>query len=146
MSRLIGLALLLVFPAFSLAAEDEALKKELERFKGPWIMESIEENGVKQSGEDIGDNRLMFTDDKYVQQFMKMVVEEGSIKLDPSKKPATIDLVIASGQDKGKTQLGIYEFSGDVLKICTSRPGNATRPMEFDGKKFIVFTLKREKK
>jgi uncharacterized protein (TIGR03067 family) len=127
------------------AADAPEAAKELERFKGTWILVSVEENGVKHSGDDIGDNRLTFEGDKYVQYFQKMAVEEGSIKLDPSKKPPTIDLVITSGRDKGKTQLGIYEFREDVLRVCTSRPGEAARPTEFDGKKYIIFTLKREK-
>ncbi len=128
------------------AFDDPAVQKELEKFQGNWIIESIEEKGRKLTGDEIGDNRLTFTGDKYVHRFNKETVEEGSIKLDLSKKPSHIDIVITSGQDKGKTQLGIYEFTDDSLRICTSRPGEKERPAEFDGKKHIIFVLKREKK
>ncbi|MCS6976209.1 MAG: TIGR03067 domain-containing protein [Gemmatales bacterium] len=127
-------------------ADDQAVQKELEKFQGHWIIESVEEKGRKLSSEEIGDNRLTFTRDKYVQTFNKQMVEEGSIKLDLSRKPAWIDLVITSGSDKGKTQLGIYEFVGETLRICTARPGEGERPASFDGQKHIIFTLKRDKK
>lgn len=125
---------------------DDDLDPELQKFQGAWIIESIEEKGRKLSGNDIGDNRLTIKRDRYVQTFNKEVVEEGSLKLDASVTPAKIDLVIVSGPDKGKTQVGIYEFQGDVLRICTARPGEADRPKEFDGTRHIIFTLKRDKK
>jgi uncharacterized protein (TIGR03067 family) len=57
---------------------------------------------------------------------------------DSSKSPKTIDYV-----SKGKTQLGIYEFEGDVLKVCVSAPGSP-RPAEFksipgDGRTLTVW-------
>lgn len=35
-----------------------------------------------------------------------------------------------TGPNQGKTQYGIYEFEGEVLKICISAPG-AARPTQF---------------
>ena len=49
---------------------------------------------------------------------------------DSSKSPKTIDYVNTAGSNKGKTQYGIYEFEGDLLKICVSAPG-AARPTQF---------------
>jgi uncharacterized protein (TIGR03067 family) len=49
---------------------------------------------------------------------------------DSSQSPKTIDYLNTAGSNKGKTQHGIYEFDGDLLKICVSAPG-AVRPTEF---------------
>jgi uncharacterized protein (TIGR03067 family) len=49
---------------------------------------------------------------------------------DSSQSPKTIDYLNTAGSNKGKTQHGIYEFDGDLLKICVSAPG-AARPTEF---------------
>jgi uncharacterized protein (TIGR03067 family) len=50
---------------------------------------------------------------------------------DGSKSPGAIDYVNLHGSNKGKSQKGIYELSGDVLKFCVAAPG-AERPSEFE--------------
>ena len=51
--------------------------------------------------------------------------------IDPSQSPPAIDYVNLAGPNKGKRQFGIYEFQGDLLKICMAPPGRA-RPEKFD--------------
>jgi uncharacterized protein (TIGR03067 family) len=50
---------------------------------------------------------------------------------DASKSPKSIDYLNTGGSNKGKTQYGIYEFEGDLLKVCVSAPGDA-RPAQFE--------------
>ena len=50
---------------------------------------------------------------------------------DLSQSPKAIDYLNLAGSNKGKTQLGIYERDGDVLKYCIAPPGGA-RPAEFE--------------
>ncbi len=50
---------------------------------------------------------------------------------DSSKSPKTIDYLNTAGSNAGKSQLGIYELEGDLLKICVSAPG-AARPAQFE--------------
>ncbi len=62
---------------------------------------------------------------------------------DPSKSPKTIDYVNQFGANKGKSQEGIYEFEGDILKFCVAPPGKP-RPREFascrgDGRSFTTW-------
>jgi uncharacterized protein (TIGR03067 family) len=77
---------------------------------------------------------------------------EGTIKLDPAKKPKQIDYKIEKSTSeawKGVTSRGIYELDGDTLKVCRTWPDNDTRPTEFAaGKdsKLILSEFKREKK
>jgi uncharacterized protein (TIGR03067 family) len=62
---------------------------------------------------------------------------------DASKAPKTIDYVNTAGTNKGKSQQGIYEFEGELLKICVAAPGKP-RPIQFqsdrgDGRTFTVW-------
>ena len=49
---------------------------------------------------------------------------------DPAASPKAIDYVNTAGLNKGKTQYGIYEFEGDLLRVCMAAPG-AARPTKF---------------
>lgn len=70
-------------------------------------------------------------------------------KIDPAKKPATVDLTPLDGKHKGVTSPGIYELKGDVLRWCQSDDEKAKdRPKEFkspDKSAIYLFTLKRAK-
>ncbi len=62
---------------------------------------------------------------------------------DASKSPKTIDYVNLAGVNKGKSQKGIYDLEGDILKFCVAPPGKA-RPAEFasnrgDGRSFTAW-------
>jgi uncharacterized protein (TIGR03067 family) len=62
---------------------------------------------------------------------------------DSSRVPKTIDYVNLAGTNEGKTQLGIFEFAGDELRVCMAAPGDP-RPEEFvsapgDGRAFTVW-------
>ena len=68
---------------------------------------------------------------------------DAEFTLDASQTPSHIDYVNRSGKNKGKAQAGIYELSGDALRICTAAPGG-TRPAEFastkgDGRSYTVW-------
>jgi uncharacterized protein (TIGR03067 family) len=52
-------------------------------------------------------------------------------KLDPTKNPKAIDMTPLGGVDEGRRLLGIYELSGDNLKLCWTEKGE--RPKEFKG-------------
>ena len=75
--------------------------------------------------------------------------ETGTLKLDPDKKPKTIDFDITSGKDKGKKQLGIYKLEDDSFTLCIGFPGETERPAKFEsekGSKTALAVMKREKK
>lgn len=54
--------------------------------------------------------------------------ERGTMKVDASAKPMTIDLVISEGTSAGKTQLGVFEVSGDTVQLALAEPGATSRP------------------
>ena len=88
----------------------------------------------------------MIKDDKFT-MMQENVTYAGTFKVDPSKKPHTIDITFTDGPEKGTTSLGIFEVDGDTYKLCLSQKG-PTRPTEFvakPGTGFVLEVLKREK-
>ncbi|MGH7616466.1 MAG: TIGR03067 domain-containing protein, partial [Gemmatimonadaceae bacterium] len=59
---------------------------------------------------------------------------DATFTLDATHSPKHIDYVNRSGTNTGKKQAGIYDISGDTLRICMAPPGDA-RPTAFESKK-----------
>jgi uncharacterized protein (TIGR03067 family) len=118
--------------------------KELKSLTGTWMAVSGEENGKEISKDDAKAFELTIKDGKYTLKIMGKEQEQGTITVDPEKKPKTIDIDITSGDDKGKSQKGIYELDGDTLKVCVARP-EEERPKELAGKAASLWVFKRAK-
>jgi len=137
--------------AVASAQEKGDADKDLKRFQGSWTVVKWEEKGKPLAEEKLKklDVKLVVKGDKYEERVDGKLEEEGKLKLDPSKKPAAIDLSIASGKDKGKNQRGIYELKGDTLRFRFARPGDERRPTTFTTKEDEeggVMTFRRDKK
>jgi uncharacterized protein (TIGR03067 family) len=117
--------------ALALAARPSAddAKKELDKFQGTWMFVSIEANGMPVPEEAFKDIRLTYKDGSYTFK-QGEDVREGTVKIDPTKKPKAIDRTAKNGPNAGKTFKGIYEFDGETLKCCWAVPGGE-RPKEF---------------
>ena len=109
-------------------AKDDAVKKDMEALQGKWQIVSLERDG--KSTDVAKDAVRVIKDDKYTVTPRPGVTIEGTFKIDPSAKPKTIDVTPTTGDNKGKTSLGIYEIDGDALKICWA-PSGKDRPTEF---------------
>ena len=117
-----ALSLMFVMPGQS--AQDDT-KKELEKLQGRWAIATFNGQDVPAEAQAF----LVFTGDKYEQWNNGSVDERGTIKIDPKTKPMSIDLIIAEGNDAGKTQPGVYELTDSTtLSIGLTAPGNTTRP------------------
>jgi uncharacterized protein (TIGR03067 family) len=111
---------------------DDVVKTELKAMAGTWRPDSIQTDGKEAPG-DVLHNVVMHRDEsgKTVIRRGDMVVLEAMVKkLDPFKKPKTIDTEQTVGEHKGKIILGIYEIDGDALRVCVAPPGKE-RPAEF---------------
>jgi uncharacterized protein (TIGR03067 family) len=155
--RLFGVAVLAIVSLFAAVrsqaadgeSKEEAVAKELQAFKGTWRLSSKEVDGKKFSDEEIKD--VIATNDGSGNVSVRRgdkVFNEGTVKLDPTKKPKTIDVTFTEGERKGQAVLGIYEIESDAFRVCVSRPGDE-RPAEFSakagsGRTLIVY--QREKK
>ena len=123
--------------------------KELKKFEGAWVVESMEMDGQKPPAEEIAQFRLVFDADKYSMKMADNVVAKGKIKIDPTKKPKTIDVTPSEGDNSGQLMLGIYEFDGDKMKACYAMPGNK-RPEKYaaeagSGQMLIVIKHSKDK-
>ena len=123
-------------------------KKDLDLMQGSWVVESAESGGTAIAGEQSKATRFVIKGDKYIYTIPDYR-EEGTLKLDQSKKPKAIDLKIVEGRDQGEMQLGIYELRKDTLKLCFAPAGKDNkRPKNFStnaDNDQLLLVLKREK-
>lgn len=103
--------------------------KELAGLQGAWLITSVDGQDIGASGVEIF---LTVTGDKYTQTTNGEVVERGTLKVDATKKPMTIDLMISEGQDAGATQLGVIEIGETWIHGKLNSPGATTRPSDFE--------------
>jgi uncharacterized protein (TIGR03067 family) len=118
--------------------------KVLASVQGIWMMTSANGQDLAGSGQDV---LVTITDDKYVQTVSGQVVEKGSFKIDETKKPLALDILIAEGDDAGQKQLAIFEVdaTGKILKVAIGQPGGSVRPSGFalaEGVEMLVFAKK----
>jgi uncharacterized protein (TIGR03067 family) len=137
--------LMLVVAAGLLAAADaneDAVKKERAKCKGAWKVTSIEIDGQKPYTDDQleGVTTTIDAAGKLTVEAGSSVVVEATTKIDPTKKPKTIDFSYTEGQLKGKDALGIYELTDDSFKYCRAAP-DKPRPTEFSSKEGSGHTL-----
>ena len=132
----------------TLADEKADLDKEVAKFQGTWTFESCETGGKKIPIDELKGVILTFEGNKHTVKKGDDVIQVGTQKLDPSKSPKTIDVTMTEGPSNGMVMLGIYEFDGDVLKVCFD-PQGKKRPTEFKsppGSENFVNVHKRIKK
>jgi uncharacterized protein (TIGR03067 family) len=141
-------ALLAVTLGLVAAAPVPEKKDELKKVEGDWVFTSWDQSGLLLPEERLSEAKWSVKGNKYTFT-MGAATEEGTLKLDPGKKPAALDLAITSGPDKGKEQLGIYRIERDGIVLCLARAGAKERPTEFaapEGSGNMLLTIKRANK
>lgn len=114
-----------------LRADDKGeVEKELKKFQGSWTFESVEAGGKDVPASEFKGITVTFEGDKYTVKKGDDVIQAATLKLDPSKSPKAFDVTVAEGPNKGMVMLGIYEISGDTLKVCFD-PEGKKRPTQF---------------
>jgi len=129
-------------------APADAVKKDMTLLEGDWSLVSGERDGQTIPEEFVKTGKRSVKDAETSVIINDMVVMKAKFKIDPIKKPKTIDYAVTDGPEKGKTVLGIYELDGDTVKFCFSAP-DKERPSEFTAKEGSGRTLslwKRNKK
>ena len=96
--------------------------------QGTWAVTSLNGQAAPEGAPAM---TVTFTGDQYHQTLGGKVIERGTFRLDASKKPMTIDLLIAEGDDAGKAQIGVAEVSGDTMRLSLDTPGAGRRPTDF---------------
>jgi len=144
--QILAIACLLLGTA-ALVADDKG-KKDIDALQGTWNVESFKQDGMDAPEDFVKKVTFVIKDDKYSIKAEGNEVETGTIKLDPDKKPKTIDFDITAGDDKGKKQLGIYTLDGDKFTFCMAHPGATERPTKMESTKnsqTVLSVLKRAK-
>lgn len=113
------LALTLGAPVEIGKKDDKAEKAELEKLQGIWKLAERQTAGAKfppsRAAAAADRHTLVVGGESYV-----LSTHAGTIKFDPAKK--TCDMTVTEGRYKGTTVPGIYELSGDTLKIALHPP------------------------
>ena len=118
---------------FLLAADAPEPRTDYDKIQGVWRITAAVENGKETPAACNVKVRIRFTADK-------MIVTEGEekregvYKLDPSRRPSTIEVTPEDGPNKGKKAAGIYQLSGDRLTICLALGEGNDRPSDFTAK------------
>ena len=105
-------------------------KKDLEKFQGDWQLVSLERDGKQIPPEEAKKLTLTIQGEKFVLRKEGAVVSEGTMKLDPARKPKEVDETISTGPNKGKIFRAIYEIDDDQHKVCFAAAGK-DRPSDF---------------
>jgi uncharacterized protein (TIGR03067 family) len=119
-------ALVLLVAALAWSQDTAGEQKALE---GTWIPSAAEIAGQPFPEDLRKKTKLVVAGDKYTVH-VGDTVDRGTVKIDTSKKPKTMDIIGAEGPNKGKTFLAIYELNGDTLRVCYNL-GGKERPAEF---------------
>ncbi|HYT93395.1 MAG TPA: TIGR03067 domain-containing protein [Gemmataceae bacterium] len=105
----------------------------LKKIQGTWRFVAKEVDGKPRPAEQVAKLTITFTGDKWSVREDGKVVQAGTHKFDPSKKPAQVDAAVTAGEGKGSTMLGIYELQGDMMKVCFD-PQGKERPTSLTAK------------
>src|SRR5438552_4841358 len=87
--------------------------KDRDALQGTWKLSAGEADGKALPEKQLKDGKLLIKGNDYTVTLADKGTVTGTQKLDPTKEPKTIEIVDASGPNKGKTCLGIYELKGE---------------------------------
>ena len=106
-------------------------KGDLKKLQGTWRIVDAEYDGHRNMAAEAKKYKWVFQGDSYTILSNDKFAEKWDVKLNPSRSPRTIDSSanIITGA-KGRRLTGIYEISGNTLKICYDLTGNG-RPDDF---------------
>jgi len=113
--------------------KDLVQQEDLRKMQGDWVVVEGEQGGTAMPAEGLKSMTFHISSDKYEFKQPGEPVEKGTLSIDDSQKPKSLDIRIAEGRQAGKLQRAIYQFDGGRLKICVSPPGEE-RPKEFKTK------------
>src|ERR1700678_3836892 len=107
--RILGCLALLT--STSLANSQGLSDKDRKQLQGKWEVISIISKVGKEEPKR-GERLCVIEGGKFTSKEGATISGEANFTLDANKSPKTIDLKSTSGDDKGKTFLGIYELAG----------------------------------
>jgi uncharacterized protein (TIGR03067 family) len=128
--------------ALSIAGPDDRLDAEKAKHQGEWEVTSYVRDGKDASPEIRASIRRVVEGDHVVWKRNGQSFAGTRFEVDPSKSPATIDLIPDGGPQKDKHILGIYRLEGEILTICVADV-DQPRPLTFDAEPGSKKTLQK---
>jgi len=133
-------AVALTVVAYGLAFAQPAADTQ-KQLQGTWTSTKAERDG--KAADDVVGHRLSLTGHRFqIQSEDGKPLYAGTVRVDPSAKPAAIDFEHTDGPLKGKAWKGIYALDGDTLTICDNAPNlDDGRPTAFEAKSGSGYVL-----
>jgi uncharacterized protein (TIGR03067 family) len=116
--------------------------------QGTWIASKAEQDG--KAADDFVGHRLSFMGNRFeIRSKDDKPLYAGTVQINPTANPATIDFQQKKGALNGKVWKGIYAVDGDTLTTCDNAPNlKKGRPAAFEAKSgsgYVLITFKRAK-
>jgi len=150
MPRINCIWVVLLIPLLLAADKGDDVRKELAALQGTWKTVAVEAGGKPFPKDSVPAFTFVIGADGKSKGQSPGKEYQAKITVNPQKKPKTMDNLHESGDQKGKTQYGIYKLDGDRLTVCMTPPGGAEgdRPKDFMTKDTanVVFIFERGKK
>jgi len=91
---------------------------------GDWTCVSAQVNGTPLSTETVQALSLTLTDTRYITRKGSEILFDSTYRVDRTETPARIFMLGNEGELSGKEAAGIYELTGNTLRICYAMPGD----------------------
>lgn len=121
---------------------------DLDRMQGTWEIVSLIEKGKAAPKAELDALVVVIDKDSFTTLEKGEPVVKYRLKLDPAKNPKAIDFTHLGGQNKDRTEPGIYQFENDLLKLVLDEDKKG-RPTVFEGKEtesYSVMVLRKKAK
>jgi uncharacterized protein (TIGR03067 family) len=118
------------------------------QLQGTWTATQAERDG--KAADDVVGHRLSLTGNRFqIQSEDGKPLYAGTVRVDPSARPAAIDFEHTEGTLKGQVWQGIYALDGDTLRVCDNAPNlDKGRPAAFEatrGSGYVLIRFTRAK-
>jgi len=109
------------------------MNAELQGLQGTWEIVALEVDGATVPEAGFRGSRIVVKGGTFTTISMGATYG-GTLSIDASTNPKTLDLSFRAGPERGKTSLAIFELDGDTWKLCLTVTGK-TRPTAFATKR-----------
>jgi uncharacterized protein (TIGR03067 family) len=93
--------------------------QDLERLQGAWGLVRMVVDGKEVTDREVKTSyRLTFEGGRYAMQIAGRVQTKGEYRIDAAREPKVMDITPSEGEDRGRTQLGIFRLEADTLTLC----------------------------
>ena len=128
------------------AGGEDAVKEDLKKMQGEWVMSALEVNGIDVEPEKLGGATLTVKDNIY---HVKLKDQEHSCQLTlrPDNTPREVDMFFQDGPNRDRTGKAIYKFEDGKLKLSRGLDVGQERPTEFStagGGNYFIVTWKKK--